>query len=385
MDVYLDSIKNYIGFNQDDTEALQALLSIAEPHLQRFTDHFYERIHADEDASQVLQNAEQGERLKDSFLAWLRSGLSGPHDLSYYQRRARIGQMHVVIGLPQRFMFTAMNVVRRDLQHLADEHFVGRDQERKRTHDAINRLLDMELAIMLQTYQEDSDARLTRHERLATIGQIAAGIGHDLRNPLGVMQSSLYLVRKRIEDDPRAQRHLDKIEDQIRTCDEIINNLLELTRSTPTRRLPVDIKSIFQKALDAAACPPHIFYHVSVADNIDCWGDAGLLKQALINVITNAVQAYPKPGGRLWLSARTEPQGTVIEVTDDGPGFDREALQSVFEPLVTTRSSGTGLGLALVKGITERHGGTVTAQNRPEGGAVVRMTIPHLNRETDGY
>lgn len=376
MTTYLASLKSYVGFSTVDVEALGMLAPIAESHFQRIAEHFYACITEHPQAHQVLNGPEQIHRLKKTLEDWMRTGLSGPHDEEFYQRRARIGRVHVRIGLPQRFMFTAMNVMRRDFHHLIDEHFGNKPGEQQRIHDAVDRLFDIELAIMLQTYHEDSDARLRRHERLATIGQIAASIGHDLRNPLGVMESSLYLVRKRIDTDPRALRHIDKIGAQIKLCDEIISNLLELARHTPPRREPIDFDRLFRTVIEAAELPSHITAHIEVDPAVDYRADPPLLRQVLANLVSNAVSAYDGTPGCVYLSIREQAHNVVIEVADDGPGFDDETLARAFEPLVTTRSTGTGLGLALVKGVTERHGGVVEAANRPSGGAAVRLRLP---------
>jgi two-component system sensor histidine kinase HydH len=377
----LDSIKSYIGFSEDDAAALRSFLPVAEPHLRNFSERFYARIQDHPEAHQVFEGPAQIARLKLTLEEWMRSGLAGPHDHAYYVRRSRIGRRHVMIGLPPRFMFTAMNLIRRDFHHLAAQHFAGDPDARLRLDDALDRLCDMELAIMLQTYQEDSDARLRRHERLATIGQIAASIGHDLRNPLGVMQSSLYILRKRAAEDPRVHRHLEKIDSQIRVCDEIISNLLELARNTPPRREVVDFDRLFEEAVESAGLPAHVVVEARISPEVECRADPGLLRQAVINLLTNAAQAYAERPGRVYLTVTPTSAGTAVEVADDGPGFDPEFLARVFEPLVTTRSSGIGLGLALVKGVTERHGGAVEALNRPEGGALVRLHLPRPSEE----
>jgi signal transduction histidine kinase len=381
MTTLLDSIKSYIGFGDEDAEVLRAFLPVAEPHLQDFAERFYARIQEHADAHQVLEGAEQIARLKRELEEWMRTGLAGPHDHAYYERRSRIGRRHVLIGLAQRFMFTAMNLIRRDFHHLADTHFARNPAARLRLDDALDRLFDMELAIMLQTYQEDSDARLRRHERLATIGQIAASIGHDLRNPLGVMQSSLYILRKRAGQDGRVQRHIDKIDAQIRACDDIVKNLLELARNTPPRREPIDFVKLFDDAVEVAAMPAHVAVQTEIGPGVACRADPVLLRQAIVNLLTNAAQAYADRPGRVHLSVAATDTGTVIAVADDGPGFDPDTLPRVFEPLVTTRASGVGLGLALVKGVTERHGGAVEACNRPDGGALVRLHLPRTSDE----
>lgn len=379
MTTYFENIRQYVGFTELDSEILRALCPPAEPHFGRLSEHFYERITAHPDAHKVLEGPEQIERLKRTLVDWMRTGLLGPHDEVFYERRARIGRVHVRIGLPQEYMFTAMDVMRLDFHHIINDVYGDDVVRQQATHDALDKLFDLELAIMLHTYQEDSEERLRRSERLATIGQIAASIGHDLRNPLSVIQSSLYILRKRIADDQRAIVHLHRIEAQIALCDNIISNLLQLARNQPPRRKRIDFAEIFHQVLSGLTVPPTINIEISVQPDIEFHADEGLLRQALANLVTNAVQAYDQKAGSIYLSACIDgAEHVVIEVADDGPGFDPDTMARVFEPLVTTRATGTGLGLALVRGVTERHGGAVLAFNRPQGGAAVRMRYPRV-------
>ena len=373
---YFENIKAYVGFTDDDSAVLAALSDPGESSLQAFADHFYECIARHPNAHKVLEGPEQVERLKNTLKQWMRSGLQGPHDEEFYARRTRIGRVHVQIGLPQEYMFTSMNVLRLDFHRLIREVHAGDRDLASKTHDALDKLYDLELAIMLQTYREDSEERMRRHERLATIGQIAGSIGHDLRNPLSVIQSSMYLLRKRSSGDPKVGRHLDRIDVQIDLCETIIRNLLELARNHPPRRERVEFERMFGQVVETVGVPPHITVELSIDPSTEFQADVGLLRQALTNLINNAVQAHGNGGGTIWVTVGSENNHIFIEVADDGPGFDAETITQVFEPLVTTRKTGTGLGLALVKGVTERHGGTVEAKNRPEGGAVVRIRLP---------
>lgn len=378
MSTYLDSLKEYVGFTDRDTHLLQALLGLAVPYFEGFSEHFYERITAHPEAHQVLQGPEQVERLKRTLVDWMHSGLAGPHDELFYQRRSRIGRVHVQIGLPQQFMFTAMNVMRLDFHHMIAD-VLGHDSRIEReTHDSLDKLFDLELAIMLRTYQDDSEDRMRRSERLATIGHIAASIGHDLRNPLSVIQSSMYILARRLSGDEQAGRHIQRILAQVELCNGIISNLLQLARNRPPRREPIDFHSLIDKSLSALTIPQGIRVQRVIEDELSLQADAGLLSQALINLIDNALEAYGSDPGTICIEVHHDATDghVVIEVADEGPGFSQEAIAQVFEPLVTTRETGTGLGLALVKGITERHGGTVEAFNRPKGGAVVRLRLP---------
>lgn len=376
---FFGEVTSYIGFDSSDSDRLRDFLPIAAPHFERIAEHFYERILNHPQAHESISGgSKQVERLKRTLVEWMRSGLAGPHDEDFCKRRARIGHIHVRIGLPQRYMVTAMNVIRLDFRDVVNAELVDRPRaELDALLISLNRLFDLELAIMLETYKIDSEDRLRRRERLATIGQLAASIGHDLRNPLSVIESSLYILRRRVEDDPRASKHVDRIAHQIDECDAIITRLLDMARNYPPRCELVLADELLDSAIEAAGVPEHFTIERHGFANLALWIDKGLIKQALINVLMNSVQAQRNGAGHISVRASVDGDYVVIAVADAGAGFDRDTLPLIFEPLVTTKVSGTGLGLALVKSVMERHGGHVTANNRAAGGAEVRLYLPN--------
>jgi signal transduction histidine kinase len=273
-------------------------------------------------------------------------------------------------------MVTAINVMRLDYRQVLEDVLHDDWARFTAASRAIDKLFDIELAIMLQTYRIDSEERLRRRERLATIGQLAASIGHDLRNPLGVIESSLFIMRRRIQGDDRATRHLEKIAKQVQTCDRIVTDLLDMARNNPPKLAPIDIEGAFQDALSAAPRTSTVTVRRQVDRTCELVADPGLLQQALVNLINNAVRAVEQEGT---VELRAEPAGegsVCLSITDDGPGFDPSVLSIAFEPLVSTRAKGVGLGLALVKSVAERHGGQATAENLPGGGACVKLVLP---------
>ena len=177
----------------------------------------------------------------------------GVYDEAYFELRARIGRTHVRIELEQRYMISAMNVVRVGLHDAlndaleSDPTFAGRMEA---AHDALDRICDLELAIMLETYREDYDARARSAEKLATLGQLAATIGHELRNPLAVMETSLHLLAPRLESDPKAQRHISRLGEQVALCSSIIEDLLELARDRPVERASIAIDDLIASTLE---------------------------------------------------------------------------------------------------------------------------------------
>jgi signal transduction histidine kinase len=377
----LTDFKAFVGFTDEDSAALRGLLPAAEPHLERIAGRFYDAIRRHADARRVLTGPEQVERLRRTLVEWLRSGLEGPHDEAFHRRRASIGRTHVRIDLPQRYMFTAMNVVRLEVRALVEETHADDRARRRRVSDAVDRLLDLELAIMLESYREDSDARLRAGERLATVGQLAAGVAHDLRNPLGVIESSLYLISRYAHGDERLDRHLSRISNQVALCSGIIKDLLEMARSRKAHPEPVAADSLFGEALARVTVPADIAIERHVAGAIELSVEPRIMAQAVANLVDNAVAASEARPATVTLSAFRDGGATVLEVADRGTGFDPDILARAFEPLVTGRSEGTGIGLALVKNIVDRHGGEVEAGNREGGGAYVRVWIPDPDEE----
>lgn len=386
MATFLEDAKRYIGFTEADSEALKALFPHLKPYIPEVINHFYECVQAEPGALAVIQGGEsQVERLKCTLREWLASGMIGPHGEAFYERRARIGRMHVHIGLPQVYMITATNVMRRDLRHLIQKIYADDFPTRRAAGDAMDRLLDLELAIMLHTYREDSEQRLSRQTRLVSIGQLAANIAHELRNPLGVIETSLYLLRRRVKEVPRVERHLDKIANQVSISSGIITDLLEMARDREPRKEAASVCELVSKALEGARTPNHITFSVEISEDLRVWVEPGLVVRSLINLIDNAVAILSQPSqgsaegaaeGRVEIGAGTEGERVHIWVADDGPGFAKEMLHRAFEPLVTARSSGVGLGLALVQRVCERHAGDAVVENRPEGGAKVSLILP---------
>lgn len=375
---FFEEVTNYIGFTSHDSARLREFLPTAAPHFERISEHFYERILSHPQAHESISGGlEQVERLKRTLVEWMRSGLAGPHDEEFCKRRSRIGHIHVRIALPQRYMVTAMNVMRLDFRDVVNAELGDRARaEIDALLDALDRLFDLELAIMLESYKTEAEDRLRRRERLATIGQLAASIGHDLRNPLSVIESSLYILRRRMSDDPRASKHVEKIANQIDECDAIITHLLEMARNQPPRRERVNAADLVDRAIETARIPDRFSIERHGLGDLELWIDAALIKQALVNLFINSVQAQRAGTGHITIRASVEDGDVTLSVADAGPGFDPETLPVIFEPLVTTKSSGTGLGLALVKSVMERHGGLVSANNRAAGGAEVRLYLP---------
>lgn len=371
-----DELKRYVGFGAEDEGALHALHPIISPEFARIADVFYRRILAHEGARKALAGESQVGRLKLTLVIWMDKLLTGPWDEEYYHLRARIGRVHVRISLPQHYMFGAMNVLRQEMNGVIDQQLLDRPAQLRAARLALGKIIDLELAIMLHTYREDLLSQQARIERLSTFGQLVGSIGHELRNPLGVIESSLFILKGRIGEDERAAKHVNRIAEQLTIANDIISKLLDMIRDRPLNREPTQIGEVVQVAASSLRWPPGIrFTEERLSDLPPVPVDPGQLRQVLVNLLENAIQAS-SPQGEVRVVGIRDGSEIGFAVEDSGPGVDPSIRGRLFEPLVSTKNKGIGLGLALVKRIVERHGGSIAYQTRPSGGARFAVRLP---------
>jgi two-component system sensor histidine kinase HydH len=374
----LSELKRYVGWSPDDEAALRRMHPLLQPRFPAVIEVFYDRILEHQQARAALVGGEsQVGHLKVQLAAWLEQLFLGPWDEGYYEQRARIGRMHVRIALPQHYMFAAMNVLRRGLDSALAEHEAASAEDQATARRALGRILDLELAIMLHTYREDLLAQRSRIERLATFGQMAASIGHELRNPLGVIESSLFLLRGRVQSDDRATKQVDRIGQQVEIASGIITGLLGLIRDKPLVREPLQIDRVIEDALALVTRAPGVQIQSSgLLGFPPLHGDPAQLRQVFVNLIDNAVQAATPVGAQVQIAAVVEGTSLAISVEDGGPGVSPEIGARLFEPLITSKPNGTGLGLSFALRIVERHHGTLCYEPRERGARfVVRLPL----------
>ena len=180
-------MKRYVRFTTEDGDALSAFREHAAPHFPRIAEQFYDRIREHDEAHAVFTGEEQVERLKKSLVRWMTRICTGPYDEAYFEETAKIGRMHVRVGLPQRFMFTGMALIRLAFDRILTEAF-GTEADAPRA--AITKILDLELGVILETYRDDSLTRMQRAERLEReeVGRPLARIEHRYKNAVELAQ-----------------------------------------------------------------------------------------------------------------------------------------------------------------------------------------------------
>jgi signal transduction histidine kinase len=366
-----EELKRYVAFDAADEHALHQVRATVAPHFQPIAETFYARILSHDGARKALVGGESVVgHLKVTLVAWMDTLFSGPWDEAYYERRAKIGRLHVRIALPQHYMFGAMNVMRREFGDVIERE-VPTEAERGAARRAVNKMFDLELAIMLHTYREDLLTQQAKVERLSTFGQLVGSIGHELRNPLGVIESSLFILRKQLgDDDPKAKKHADRIGEQLGIASHIITDLLDMIRDRPLQVERVPLAEVVRDACGAITLGERKLHLAGLEVLGEVPGDRVQLRQVFVNLIENAAQAVDE-SGELFIAGQREGARVKVSVEDTGPGLAPHIHARLFEPLMTTKARGIGLGLSLVKRIVERHGGSIRYEPMTRGARFV--------------
>jgi signal transduction histidine kinase len=215
--------------------------------------------------------------------------------------------------------------------------------------------------------------------RLAAAGAVGASVAHELRNALAVAESALFLAQRDIDDRARLMRHLDQVAAEIRKAHDVIGSVLGLARGEPVRREPASVGRLVDTARHALVLPTNVTFEVAVdPTDLTVLCDPILLERVFSNLYLNSIEAIEGRGrGAIVTRARADEERTSFEVEDDGPGLDPGVVDRIFEPLVTSKARGTGLGLSLCRVIIAAHGGEITAAAGARGGVVFRFWLPN--------
>ena len=262
---------------------------------------------------------------------------------------------------------------------LANNQLQSEIAERKRAEDALKeyseRLEEMvdERTRELQLAQE----QLIRQEKLAFLGQLAGGVGHELRNPLGVINNAVFFLQNVLaEADQQVKEYLDLIGDRVQEAEKIVSDLLNLSRNRTAERMEVEAAQVLEEVLARHPAPEAVHVIIDLPSTLPLlFVDPQQTRQVLANLVVNAYQAMPE-GGNLTISALATCDHIQVNIADSGQGMSSATMKMIFEPLYTTKTNGIGLGLAVSKNLVELNGGQIDVHSEEGQGSTFRITFP---------
>ncbi|WP_026223326.1 sensor histidine kinase [Methylosarcina fibrata] len=298
----------------------------------------------------------------------------------------------------QRRILHPLNDLKTLLQRLSDENYTRITTDHldplllpvfNSYNEMVNRLaeLEEEKRVYAQSLQREvriatqalleQQASLARAERLAAIGEVAAELAHEIRNPLAGIQIAFSNLRREIDDNAQCER-MEMIGSELKRLARLLNDMLDQSRHSPEASSMIDVAVLIRDlaALTRYQIAENLALEVDVPSSLPaCLPESGL-RQALLNLLLNAAEALEGQAGSIGIRARKNEHGVQIEIFDNGPGFSREMLEHGIRPFRTSRQRGTGLGLAMVQRFVKDLGGTVKLANRESRGAQVSLFLP---------
>ncbi len=391
-----EETKTYIGFSGEDAARLRRLGPIVRPHFPRVVERFYQAILQHPGARAVFaEGQQQVERLKRTLAVWLEELFVGEYDEAYRRNRLTIGRVHVQVGLPQHYMFAAMEIIWQELERAVRQED---PPEAIALLGSLHKLLTIEIGIMLESYKESYTAqvrdherhvvedRLTRAEHLAEIGQLAANIAHEVKNPLAGISGAIQVIGNALATDDPHREVIGEILRQIDRLDRAVHDLLLYSRPPRPRLRTCNLDAVISQTLSALRegrqlKRVRIDYAAEPSALLEMEGDESQLQQVVMNLLINACDAPPDAAVVRIRTAGT-PDTVRLVIADEGIGIEADLLPRIFEPFFTTKARGTGLGLPICQKVVDAHGGELTVTSTPGQGTVVTVELPRNPPQT---
>ena len=225
---------------------------------------------------------------------------------------------------------------------------------------------------------EQVQEKLIRAERLAAVGEMASGVGHELRNPLNVIRNCAYLLKMTLSEknDAEAIKTVAVLDKQVDVANRIITDLLDFTRITPPSPVRVDLKTLINECLTWITVPSRVTVRANLNGAAPLRTDPEQISRVFTNIISNAIQAMNTGSGELDIETGEDAGFIWIRFRDTGCGIAAGNLERIFEPLFTTKHKGIGLGLAISKRLVEENGGKIEVNSREGEGATFTVRLP---------
>lgn len=243
--------------------------------------------------------------------------------------------------------------------------------------DILDRFEGIVLVIQDKSKEKNFEAQAIRADRLATVGELASGVAHEIRNPLGIIKTTSQVIKEDI-DDYEIKEGLEIIESEIDRANKVVKSLLNYAKPKEINKEKVNIKNLLEEVIviiNKYAKKQDVNINTNIYDSITIKGDKEQLKQVFINIILNAVQAIVYEG-TIVISLLKEGEWVNIKIKDTGNGISKDNLKKIFNPFYTTKEEGTGLGLSIVNRIIGDHRGYIAIDSVVGNGTVVDVYLP---------
>jgi signal transduction histidine kinase/ActR/RegA family two-component response regulator len=411
-ETFFEEMKRYVGFDQEDARLLAAVGERMDPYLEGMSERFYDQITQHPEAGKVFTGGqEQIDRLKRTLQVWAKRLFRGPFDEDYAAERYKIGVRHVLIGLPQRYMISAMGVVRTHLMESLAEAGLSDPTVLQNTRLALDKILNIDLNMMCESYFQESIRHLRELNRrleranleLAELSHVKteflATTSHELRTPLNSILGFTRLILDGLCDSHDEEKEL--LRDVYSSAEHllsIVNDLLDVAKIEAGKlrlaRDSFDLKTVILEA-KAVVSLQAASKHLTLVDETEAsalplvMADPARAKQVLINVLSNSIKFTDK--GWITLRGRAFPErGFVeLEVQDTGIGIAPAKQPHLFEKFqqldssFTRQQGGSGLGLSICRSLVEMMGGRIRVWSAGVGcGTTVTFSLP-VQRDRD--
>jgi len=375
-----ESRKRFGCFGEDDAALLAELREAFERHADRIVTRFYEHLMQVPALRRRLSDPVTVKRLKISQRAYLLSLASGDYGESHMQDRQRIGRVHAAAGLEPEWYLGSYGLYLDLLRPAIHERFGDDAEKSARAHSALAKLIILDAQIVLDAYYGIQQRKaVERSEELAAVGELAASIAHEVRNPLAGMKGALQVLRKELAVRPQNLEIVDELLAQIERLEHLVRDLLTYARPHVVERRMLDLHELLDRLLrlfkdqaDTLGVTVHRIYGPATGQ-LDA--DPRQIEQIFLNLLQNALQAM-EDGGTLRVTTQTIDGAIAISFSDTGKGICATDLHRIFDPFHTTKHRGSGLGLSIVKKIAEAHGGAVEVASELGRGTTATVTIP---------
>jgi two-component system, NtrC family, sensor histidine kinase HydH len=231
---------------------------------------------------------------------------------------------------------------------------------------------------------------IARSQRLASLGSLAAGVAHEIRNPLSSIKGFATYFKEKCADNDQVGATADIMISEVDRLNRVVGQLLELARPVELNRKTIDLKTLLENSaalISSRATEQSVKVNIDLTDpGLTIYADADRISQVLLNLYLNGIDAMGNNDGTLSISARESngARGLLVTITDNGCGIEPKDLPHVFDPYFTSKSTGTGLGLAIVHNIMEAHGGSISVESTPGKKTTFTLFFPErVNGDND--